>query len=50
MFKISASEIGTVSMRRRIPTCPDEFVAIVTEGLVRGVYKVVTRLSFGTIW
>ena len=30
--------------------CADEFLATVTEGVVHGVYKVVTRLSFGIIW
>ena len=28
--------------------CTEEFVATVTEGVAHGVYKVVTRSSFGT--
>ena len=30
--------------------CADEFLAKVTEGVVHGLYKVVTRSSFGPIW
>ena len=37
MFKISASEFGTVSMRSRIRACVDDFLATVTEGVVHGV-------------
>ena len=37
MFKISASAFGTVSMRKQY------FFATVTEGIVQGVYKVVTQ-------
>ena len=46
MLKISSSEFGTVSMRRQIQACADEFISTVTEGVVDSVYKVVTRLSF----
>ena len=41
MFKILASEFGTVSMCRRMQACADEFLATVTVGVVHGVYKVV---------
>ena len=40
MFKISGSEFGTVSMHRRI-------FRMVSEGVVCGLYKVVTFLCFG---
>ena len=30
--------------------CADEFLAMVSEGVVNSVYKVVTRSSFGVIW
>ena len=30
--------------------CADEFLAMVTEGIVHGVYKIVTRSSFGVTW
>ena len=39
MFKISASEFRTVGMCRRMRACRDEFLAMVTEGVVHGVYK-----------
>ena len=38
MFKIATSEIGTLSMSRPIQACTDEFLAMVTEGVVHGVY------------
>ena len=47
MFKITTSEFGTVGMCRRMLTCTDEFLATVTEGVVHGVYKVVTGSSIG---
>ena len=47
MFEVSTSEFGTVSMCRRMQACTDEFSAAVTEGVVHGVYKVVTKLYFG---
>ena len=47
MFNTSASEFGTVSMYRQIRACTDEFLATVTEGVVHGVYKVMTQSSFG---
>ena len=49
MFKISASDSLSASMRRGIQVCADEFLATVTEGVVHGVNKVVTRSSFGAI-
>ena len=49
-FKISTSEFGTVGMGRRIRACTNEFLATITEGVVHGVYKVVTRSSFTVIW
>ena len=48
-FKISSSGLLTMSMRRRMRACADEFLAMVTEGLVHGVRKVVTRSSFSVI-
>ena len=44
MFNISASEFCTVGMCRRMPVCADEFLAMVTEGVV---HSVVTLSSFG---
>ena len=44
---VKISEFDTVSMRRQMRTCTDEFLALVTEGVVHGVYKFVTRSSFG---
>ena len=49
-FKISASEFGTIGMRRRKQACTDQFLATVTEGVVHGVYKLVTKSSFSLIW
>ena len=46
MFKISASDFGTVGERRQKRPCADNFVAMVTEAVVHGVYSVVARLSF----
>ena len=46
MFEISNSEFGTVGMRRRFRTCTYEFLAMVTEGVVHGVHKVLIQLSF----
>ena len=42
MFKISASEFSTVSMHRQMQACADGFLVTVTDGVVHGVYKVVT--------
>ena len=51
MFKISTSEFCITGMCRGMRACSDEFLATVTEGVVHGVYKVVTRLSFSvTRW
>ena len=50
MFKIFASEFHTMGMRRQMQACIDEFLDMVTEGAVHGVYKVVTRVSFGVTW
>ena len=36
-------------MCRQFCTCTHEFLTTVTEGVVNGVHKVVTRLSFGVI-
>ena len=49
LFTISASDFGTVSMRRRFCACMYKFLTTVTEGVVHGVYKVVIQLSFGAI-
>ena len=43
MFKVSAFDFGIVGMRRQNRACTDEFLATVTEGVVRAVCKVVTR-------
>ena len=50
IFKISASEFGTVSMRRSFRACAYEFLNTVTEGVVHSVHKVVIRSSFGVMW
>ena len=50
MFCISASKYRSVGMRRRMRACADGFLAIVTEGVVHGEYKVVTRSSLGVTW
>ena len=34
-------------MLRRMRACTDEFLATVIEGVVHGVYEVVSQLSFG---
>ena len=48
MFEISASEFGTVGMRRRFRAC--EFLTMVTKGCgPRGVHKVVIGSSFSVI-
>ena len=49
MFKISASDFGTMSMGRQKQACTDRILATVTEGVVHGVHKVLIRLSFGVI-
>ena len=46
MFKISTSEVCTLGMRKQIRAWIDEFLAMVTEGVAHGVYKVVTWSSF----
>ena len=38
---------GNLGMHRRMPACTDEFLATATEGVVHGVYKVVTQSSVG---
>ena len=38
MFKISVSEFGTLSMCRCFHACTHEFLTMVTEGVVHGVY------------
>ena len=50
MFKISASEFNTMGMNRWKLVCVDEFLTMVTEGVVHGVYKVMTLSSFGVTW
>ena len=45
MFKISDSEFRTMDIHRRMRACADEFLAMVAEGVVHGVYMVVTRQS-----
>ena len=50
MIKISTSEFCTVGMRRRVRTCTDDFLAMVTEDVVHCVYKVMTRSSFSVTW
>ena len=37
MFKIYASEFGTIDMRRQVRACANEFLAIVTESVVHDV-------------
>ena len=37
MFKIFASEFGTLSMHRRVQAFVDEFLVMVTEGVVHSV-------------
>ena len=49
IFEVSASDFGTMSMRRRFRACTYEFLSTVAEGMVNGVYKVVIRLSFSVI-
>ena len=50
MFKIFASDFGTVGMSRRPRACAHEFLTIVTEGVVQGVYNTVTLLmQYGDI-
>ena len=49
MFEISASEFGTVDMRRQFPTCAYEFLTTVTEDVVYDVHKVVIWPSFSVI-
>ena len=44
LFKIFASDFGNVVMQK--PACTDTFPAMVNEGEVHSVYKVVTRSSF----
>ena len=50
MFKLSASDFQTMGMHRRKRGFADKFLAVVTEGVVHGVHKVVTRSPFGVIW
>ena len=50
MFKISASDFGTVGMHRCKQACADKFLATVTESVVHSIYKVLTWSSFGVTW
>ena len=43
MSKLSSSEFGTMYMWRGMQACEDEFLAMVTEGVVCGVYKVMNQ-------
>ena len=47
LFKISASDIDTVSMHRSFCTWAYQFLTVVTEGVVHGIHKVVIWSSFG---
>ena len=47
MCKISLHISETMSMCRRTRACTDKFLAMVSEGVVHCVYKVVTWSSFG---
>ena len=49
LFKISASDFSTMSIRRQFRLCTYEFLATVTESVVHSVYKVVIWWSFGVI-
>ena len=44
-LEVSASDFG--SMRRRFFTYANEFLTMVTEGVVHGVHRVLIRSSFG---
>ena len=46
-LKFPPSEFHTVVMCRGMQACKDKFLAMVTEGVVQGVYKVMIWLSFG---
>ena len=50
IFEFSASDFGSVCMRRRFCACAYDFLSRVTEGVVNGVNKIVIRSSFGVIW
>ena len=47
---LPASEFGTVGMCRQMQACTDEFLAMVTGGVVHGVYEVATQSSFSVTW
>ena len=50
LFKMSASDFGTVGMGRSKRACADKFLAtMVTEGVGHGLYKV-TRLHMNLSW
>ena len=49
MFKISASEVGTMAMWKWVCAFAYKFLTMVTEGVVHGVHKVVIQSSFGVI-
>ena len=48
MFTISTSEFGTMGYADECEHVSDEFLAMVTEGVVHSVFKVVTRLPLVT--
>ena len=43
MFKISATDFGTVVICRLFRACAYEFLTTVTEGVVQGVHQVVIQ-------
>ena len=49
LFKISASDFGTVSMHRSFCACAYHFLTTVTEGVVHSVHRVVIQSSSGII-
>ena len=48
-LNISTSEFGTMGSHRQVRACVDEFLSMVTKGVVHGVPKVVTPSSFSVI-
>ena len=42
MIKISTTQFGTITMRRRMRACTYQFLATVTEGIVHDVFQGVT--------
>ena len=50
MFRIFTSEFSTVGIHRQMQPCAHECLAMVTEGVVHSICKVVTKLCFSVIW